>query len=52
MTKPPASRLTIGLLILRLAWLRLRLAWGCWLTGTSMDELRRQLRLRKLTGRL
>jgi len=36
---------------LRLAIMRVRVAWGCWLAGTTVAELRRVRRLRELTGR-
>ena len=45
------TRLYIMSLQLRLAVLRVRVAWGCWLGGTTVAELRRVRRLNELTGR-
>lgn len=36
---------------LRLAWVRVKIAVGCFLMGTTPAEVRRQIRLEELAGR-
>ena len=46
------TRLYIMSLQLRLAVMRTQVAWGCWLAGTTVAEMRRVRRLNELTGRI
>ncbi len=43
MTRQPFA---LTRLRLRLAWLQVRITMGCWLTGTTREALRRELRRR------
>lgn len=36
--------------IARILWLRFRIWWLCWLSGTTPAEARRQHRIRQLTS--
>jgi hypothetical protein len=38
-------------LLARCGVLQVRIRWGCFLAGTTVAEVRREMRLRQLTGR-